>query len=252
MKIHVIESGSRGNASLVEHNGHLFMIDNGVPLFVLENALKEIGYNIYDIDALFVTHLHSDHTKGIKYMPPLPIYATEGTYEGNNVNFIKAYEPFMFQEFKVTPVGISHDVPNPVGFIFESDDEKLVYITDTGYIPDKTLEYMHNADYYVIESNHNRKMLYACDRPLSLKERIASDTGHLSNEDSAQYMVELVGEKTKAIVLAHISLESNTYELAREVFIKKFKRRHIPLDNLEIISARQDKMVSVGKDIKDE
>lgn len=248
MKIHVIESGSRGNATLIEHNKHLFMIDNGVPLFVLENALKELGYNMFDIDALFVTHLHSDHTKGIKYMPPLPIYCTKGTYEGNNVIYINQYEPFKFQEYIITPVSISHDVPNPVGFIIENENEKLVYLTDTGYIPEKTLSYMYNATYYVIESNHNRKMLYACDRPLSLKERISSDTGHLSNEDAARYMVDLVGEKTKAIVLAHISLESNTYELAKDVFIKKFKKHHIPLDDLEIVSARQDKMVSVGKD----
>lgn len=248
MKLYVIESGSRGNASLLEHNGHLLMIDNGVPFFVLENALNELNRNVYDIDALLLTHCHSDHTKGVKYMPPLPIYCTDGTYEGNNVNLINAYEPFNFEELKITPVSVSHDVPNPVGFIIESDKEKVVYITDTGYIPDETLKYMDNADYYFIESNHNRKMLYACDRPLSLKERIASDTGHLSNEDSANYMVHLVGEKTKGIILGHISLESNTYELAREVFIKKFKRHHICLDNLEIISARQDKMVYVGKD----
>ena len=246
MKIYVIESGSRGNASLVEHNGHLFMIDNGVPYFVLENALNELGRNIYDIDALFLTHSHSDHTKGVKSMPPLPIYCTEGTYDALNVKLIHAYESFQFEEFKVTPIAISHDAPNPVGFVFESSNEKLVYLTDTGFIPDETLKYMKNADYYVIESNHNRKMLYACDRPLSLKERIASDTGHLSNEDAACYMVDLVGEKTKAIALAHISLESNTYDLARDTFIKKFKKCHIDMTNLEIVSARQDKMIIIG------
>ena len=86
MVIRVIESGSKGNATLIENNGHLYLIDMGITLTSLNNALNSINRNIYDIDALLLTHSHSDHTKGIKYLPPLPIYCTKDTYDGLNFN----------------------------------------------------------------------------------------------------------------------------------------------------------------------
>lgn len=247
MKIHVIESGSKGNSTLLEYNGHLLLIDMGVPLSSLEACLNELGKNVYDIDAMLLTHKHYDHTKGIKYLPPLPIYTGEGSYEGLNVNFINAYEPFELIGLKITPVSISHDVPNPFGFIIESKDEKFVYLTDSGYIPEKTLEYMHNADYYVIESNHNLKKLYQTDRTAELKARISGDKGHLSNEDSAKYMVDLVGDRTKDIILAHLSEESNTPELAIKAYQKKFNKYHINMDKIRIVCASQHECVHGGK-----
>ena len=247
MKIYVIESGSRGNATIIENEGRFLLLDMGISWTSLKDALDEIGINIYNIEALLLTHCHSDHTKGIQYLPPLPIYCTKDTYDSSSVTIIRQYEPFSLLGMKITPVIASHDAPNTVGFIFESEEEKLAYLTDTGYIPDKTLSFMKNADYYVIESNHNLKMLYKCNRPASLKERIASDLGHLSNEDAACYMIDLVGDKTKEIILAHISQESNTYELAVETFIKKFKKAHINLDRIEIKAAKQKEMVIGGR-----
>ena len=247
MKIYVIESGSRGNATIIENEGRFLLLDMGVSWTSLKNALDEIGINIYNIEALLLTHCHSDHTKGIQYLPPLPIFCTKDTYDSSSVTIIRPYEPFELLGMKITPLIASHDAPNTVGYVFENGEEKLAYLTDTGYIPDKTLSYMVNADYYVIESNHNLKMLYKCNRPASLKERIASDLGHLSNEDAACYMIDLVGDKTKDIILAHISEESNTYDLAVETMVKKFKKAHINMANMEIKAARQKQMVIGGK-----
>lgn len=246
MKIYVIESGSKGNATLIEHKGRFLLIDMGISWTSLDNALKSINHNIYDVDALLLTHSHSDHTKGIQYLPPLPIYCTKDTYNSSSVNIIKPFCPFELNDLVITPVTISHDAPNPVGFIIEAGEEKLVYITDTGFIPDKTLALIKDATYYVMESNHNLKMLYQTNRPASLKERIASDLGHLSNEDAAMYMVDLVGPSTKEIILAHISEESNTYELAVETFKKKFKKAHIDLNKISIKAAKQKEMVTGG------
>lgn len=246
MKIYVIESGSKGNATLIEHKGRFLLIDMGISWTSLDNALKSINHNIYDVDALLLTHSHSDHTKGIQYLPPLPIYCTKDTYNSSSVNIIKPFCPFELDDLVITPVMTSHDAPNPVGFIIEANEEKLVYITDTGFIPDKTLVLIKDATYYVMESNHNLKMLYQTNRPASLKERIASDLGHLSNEDAAMYMVDLVGPSTKEIILAHISEESNTYELAVETFIKKFKKAHIDLNKISIKAAKQREMVTGG------
>ena len=89
-----------------------------------------------NIEALLITHEHSDHTKGIKYLPPLPIYTKEGTYDGDNVNYIDYFKPFELIGLKITPLLTSHDAINPCGFLFENQDEKLVYMTDAGYIPE--------------------------------------------------------------------------------------------------------------------
>lgn len=247
MKIYVINSGSRGNCSLLEEDGHLYLIDMGVSLITLTNALEKIGRKLIDIEALFLTHEHYDHTKGIQYLNPLPIYTTPGTWASDNLEDIFPYQEFSINGLKVLPVSISHDVNNPVGFIFDNGKERLVYITDTGYIPSKTLEYLKNADYYVIESNYDYKMLINCGRPWSLINRIASDTGHLSNKDSARYMIKLLGENTKEIILAHISMESNNHETALATYEKTFKKAHIDTSKIRIVCADQFEMVCGGK-----
>ncbi len=247
MKIYVLNSGSRGNATLLEDEGHLYLIDMGVPLFVLENALEKIGRKMIDVEAMFLTHEHYDHTKGIKYLNPLPIYTTPGTWDAPNVVDILPYQQFKVNNLVITPVSISHDVNNPVGFVFENGEEKFVYLTDSGFIPTKSLEYLHNADYYVMESNYDYKMLLNCDRPASLIRRISSNTGHLSNKDSARYMIGLLGDKTKQIILAHISLESNSHEVALATYEKIFKKAHINMEKLSIICADQFEMTCGGK-----
>lgn len=247
MKIHVIESGSKGNATLIEYDGRILLIDMGITLTSLQNGLSSINRNIYDIDCLLLTHSHSDHTKGICYLPPLPIYCTEKTYEAENVNIIKPYESFSLNGLKITPIATSHDALGVgVGFVLELNEQKIVYLTDTGYIPEETLEYMKNADYYVIESNHNYKKLIQTNRPAYLKERISGECGHLSNEDSACYMFEIIGEKTKEIILAHLSEEANTPELALKAYQKKFMKKHIPLDKINIVCANQHCIVNGG------
>ncbi len=246
MKIYVIESGSKGNCTLVENEGRFLLIDMGVSLCTLTNFLKEIDHNIYDIDALLLTHSHGDHTKGIKYLPPLPIYCTEGTYDALNIRMITPFEEFELCGLTITPIKTSHDAPNSVGFVLKNDVDSLVFLTDSGYIPEKTLKYMHNATYYVIEANHNLKMLYQSHRPADLKERIASDVGHLSNEDAACYMVDLVGENTKEIILAHLSEEANTPELALKAFNKKFRKCHIDTNTIKIQCASQHHVTKMG------
>ena len=247
MNIYVLNSGSRGNATLFEDDGHLYLIDMGVPLFVLKEGLEKLNHKMIDIEAMFLTHEHYDHTKGIQYLDPLPIYTTKGTWDAPNVVEITPYKSFKINNLTVTPVSLSHDVVDPVGFIFENKEEKFVYITDTGYIPSKTLDYLANADYYVMESNYDYKMLLNCGRPMSLVRRISSETGHLSNKDSARYMVNLIGEKTKQIILAHISLESNSHEVALATYEKIFKKAHISLDKIQIICADQFEMTLGGK-----
>jgi len=247
MKIIVVESGSKGNATLIYDEGRLLLIDMGITLTSLKSALKTIDKKLIDIDALLLTHSHTDHTKGVQYLDPLPIYCTKETYKGNNVNVIEPYEKFMVDHFVITPISASHDASGTVGFVIKNKKEKLVYMTDTGMIPDKSLSKMKNADYYIIESNHNIKKLHQTNRPASLKLRILSDEGHLSNEASAIYMSELVGDKTKEIILAHLSEEANDPELALKAYKKVFQKCRIDLDKINLHCAKQHEMVLGGK-----
>ena len=247
MKLIVVESGSKGNATLVLDEGRLLLIDMGVTLTSLKNALKTIDKNLIDISALLLTHSHTDHTKGIRYLDPLPIYCTKGTYDASNVINVKPFEKFVVDHFVITPIEASHDANGTIGFVIKNKNEKLVYLTDTGMIPEKSISKMKNADYYIIESNHNIKMLHQTNRPAHLKLRILSDEGHLSNEASAIYMSGIIGEKTKEIILAHLSEEANTPELALKAYKKIFQKCHINLSKINIHCAYQHEIVLGGE-----
>ena len=123
------------------------------------------------------------------------------------------------------PLQTSHDAVDPFGFAILNGSEKLVYMTDTGFIPEGDLPYMENADHYIIESNHDEKMLLASSRPPFLKKRIKGKKGHLSNKQAALGIAKIIGDRTKSITLAHLSEECNTPSLAlktwRDIFEKK-------------------------------
>ena len=113
MRIVVIQSGSKGNATLVIDSGRVLLIDMGITLKSLKDALQQNNLNMFNIDALLLTHEHCDHTAGIKYLPPIPIYCTKGTYEGQNIIETQPYQSFQIGDFDILPVSTNHDVNNP-------------------------------------------------------------------------------------------------------------------------------------------
>ena len=135
----------------------------------------------------------------------------------------------------------------PVWDLNLSQEQRLIYMTDTGYVSSKNANYMVDADYYIIESNHDVEMLMNTNRPMSLKNRILSDKGHLSNLDSALLMSRLLGAHTKEIVLAHLSREANTSELALQTYYDVFKENHVNLGKCQIKVASQVDVVSGGE-----
>ena len=247
MKFIVIQSGSKGNATLIIDKGRVLLIDMGITLKSLKEALEKEHLNVYNISGMLLTHEHWDHTAGIKYLPPLPIYCTKETYQNENVVELEPYKSFQIEHFQITPVPTSHDVKNPLGFIIENDEEKIFYLTDSGKITVKTLQKLKNADYYIIESNHDPEMLMATNRPMFLKKRILSTKGHLSNEQSATYMCKCIGNKTKEIVLAHLSEEANDPCVALDTYAKVFKDANISTDNINIYCANQHHSVEGGR-----
>lgn len=137
-------------------------------------------------------------------------------------------------DLSVMPFRISHDAVDPVGYMIQHEDKRLVYVTDTGYITGDILKTLGNADVYIMETNHNVEMLQMCNRPWALKQRILDDCGHLSNEDSAYAMSQLIGDKTKHIYLAHLSQEANLPDLAMMTVRHVLREENINLDCLNL------------------
>lgn len=221
MKVKVIASGSKGNCTLIQTNKIKILIDMGIGYQTLASELEKINLEPKDINAILVTHTHSDHIKGLTQLikkTNLKVYILEEMEEEilkkiPSANLHLYEDPLSLEDLTINLIRISHDVEG-VGFIIEHNSSSLVYLTDTGYINRKYLPIMKNRNLYIIESNHDEEMLMDGPYPYILKQRVISDKGHLSNHATAEYLLETVGVKTKKIVLAHISEKNNTEELA--------------------------------------
>ena len=246
MKFSIVGSGSKGNACLIYNKDTLIQIDMGLPLKSLKKELDHLGKTINDIQALFITHEHTDHIAGIPlYHDRVDLYAGEGTYA--SANPVEPFIPLEVGSMSIVPFPTSHDATNPMGYLIEEEGCRLGYVTDTGYLSDEALALIKDCDYYYFESNHDLKMLMNSARPAVLKKRIHSKHGHLSNIDSAIYMAELIGPRTKAIYLAHLSEECNTPEIALSSYHKTLDRKGIAHDHIKIVPASQWHVVRGGE-----
>ncbi len=241
MRFCVLTSGSKGNSTYVEIGDKKFLIDIGTTSLNIERKLKEIGVDPKKIDGILISHTHDDHVSGLrvfvkKYNPI--VYLTAKMYDELK-NDVKDYyifdDAFNIDGINITPIKTSHDASDSWGFLIEKD-YSLVYMTDTGYINVKNHKYMKNKNFYILESNHDVEMLLNGKYPYPLKQRILGDKGHLSNIDSANYLAQFIGSNTKAIVLAHLSEENNTKQLAYDTLKNTLKEKDIDFDNIIIAS----------------
>ena len=239
MKFNIIASGSKGNATIVSHNKTNILIDMGISLTRLNEGLAEFNLTVKDINAVIFTHDHADHICNLKSLSPRIMYALSGTLSSTMTNVVENFVPFKIGDFTITPFPTSHDATNPCGYTLEAGGEKLTYVTDTGVFLDESKEVASNPDYLIIESNHDIRMLLKTNRPYELKNRIMSDHGHLCNEDSAIAAINLLGPKTKQIILAHLSEEANTPELALSAYMKIFKHFGLDIDKYNVRCANQ-------------
>ncbi len=224
MRYSLIASGSKGNCLYIEQKDTRILIDLGISLTRLSTELEHYQTKIEEIDALFYTHNHSDHFRTSSQIKRDIVYALDGVLpEGYPYHPVKMFTPITIKDLTLTPIMTSHDAVPSCGYVIESDSEKLVYLTDTGMFIEEDFDYIVNPDYLILESNHDIKMLMGSDRSYELKSRILSDTGHLCNEDSAFLASRIVGPKTKEVILAHLSEETNTPELALNAYKKTFK-----------------------------
>jgi len=222
MKYATISSGSKGNSILIYTENTNILIDCGISKKKLVAGLATCGLGIEKIDKLLITHGHSDHIKGIRFIPKEKWMASNQVLEEelDEDQYFEPYIPFEVGDFVVTPLPLSHDSINTTGFILTAGGETLVYIADTGYISEKVMELIHGADYYLMEANHDTKMLYTSSRPVYLIKRIHSDHGHLDNIASACYLSMAISKNTKEVTLMHLSEDCNTPEKALETYSK--------------------------------
>ena len=246
MFFQIIASGSKGNATVVVSNNTRILIDMGISFTRLKDGLKEIGLDVKDLDGAIFTHDHVDHISGLKFLPIKKCYGLDKVLP-SLANKIKINKTFCIKEVKITPFKTSHDASNSCGFIIEDNEEKLVYMTDTGIVLDECFELCKNPNYLLIESNHDISMLMKTDRPELLKERIMSEKGHLCNEDSAFAALKIIGNKTKEIVLMHISEEANNPDVALNTYKEIFSLKNYDLDSLKISVANQWKSLLGGR-----
>lgn len=247
MKILFLASGSKGNATLIDSGNTLLLIDMGISRKLLASGVSALGRELGDIEGVLLTHEHSDHIKGIKYIAKdIPIYASAGTIDKHVDVIVNPDEEFEVGDFAIMPFSSSHDAANPLNFLIRCGKEKLGYVTDTGLIFDKGLALLKDCDYYLMESNHDRAMERKSKRPQMLIQRIMGDLGHLSNIDSASYICELIGPHTKGIYLGHLSDDCNTPELAIETYQRVFRDYGIDYTKYDIRCTSQTDFVKGG------
>lgn len=220
-------SGSSGNASIISNADTIILTDCGMSGKKLEAALAALDISASNLSAILLTHEHIDHTRGagiISRRYNLPLYATAGTFGGaelgkiadDNIHIIKPGQDFEIGKIGIHAFSISHDANEPVGYSFFSENKKMTVATDTGEITADIEKNILGSDEIILESNHDRDMLFYGSYPYSLKQRIAGSFGHLSNDDAALACTKLLNSGTKKIMLGHLSDENNTPEIAYE------------------------------------
>lgn len=222
-----LSSSSSGNCAYVGSAEGGILIDAGVSAKQISMKLDCIGVNPVDIGAIFVTHEHSDHVRGLRVFASkfnIPVYATQGTVRALEASCIAngsfeirsiAPEGVEINGNFIKPFRTSHDSVESCGYLISTSDErKIAFATDTGIITDETRAAVKGCDLILAESNHDIGMLRNGNYPYMLKRRILSEKGHLSNIDCSNFVAELVQNGTTRIVLGHLSKENNIPELA--------------------------------------
>lgn len=221
MRFASLGSGSRGNATLVEENDTLLLVDNG---FSLKETCKRLASQEVlpeNIDAILVTHEHGDHIAGVGRLAKkynIPVWLTEGTRKAAEktlsdlslINIFNHHEPFNIKALQIQPIAVPHDAKEPSQFVFSNGDHKLGLLTDTGSITPHIVSLLDRCDALILECNHDDQMLSNSPYPYHLKQRISGRLGHLGNHQAEELLNKIDTSNLKHLIAAHLSEENNT------------------------------------------
>ena len=231
-------SGSSGNCSYVHTESTKILIDAGQSSKKIEEALKSISVDPFSINAILITHEHSDHVKGAGLLSKkfnIPIYANVETWnampeqrdkvkEENIKTF--SFEEFFIGDIKVRPFAIPHDAANPCGFNLYKDDKKMSIATDIGHIDKGVMDKLINSSFLLLEANYEPEVLKCSRYPYLLKSRISGPNGHLSNSECGKAISYLASNGLKVAMLGHLSEENNFPELAYKTVVEEMMQNN--------------------------
>ena len=239
-----LSSGSSGNCYYIGNEFHGILVDAGISASSIRKYLKQIDISLQSIMGILVTHNHTDHIKGLEVLTRkshIPVFTTANVWKSilsphmnisaDCIREIKEQQEFNLAGFAIEAFRVSHDAPETVGYSINFEGVIITIATDLGYICETSSQYIRNANLLVIESNYDEQMLMEGSYPYYLKKRIKSDSGHLGNHQTSDFLAEIYNDRLSYVCLAHLSKNNNTPELALSSLYNKFNERGVGISN---------------------
>lgn len=247
LKFRSLYSGSTGNSLYVESDNTKILIDSGVSMKKLTSALTSNDVDVSDIDAILVTHEHSDHVQSLGMISSkynIPVYANRKTWDAMpkqkdkiselNQKFFVSYEKFEIGDLVIDPFSIPHDAADPCGFNITNNDDKISIATDIGHMTNDIVNKLDGSSFVLLESNYDPEILKSGKYPYYLKTRILGPNGHLPNEMAGKTIAYLLKGSLKQVMLGHLSKENNFPELAYQTVVEKLMQSYFDADSIRI------------------
>jgi phosphoribosyl 1,2-cyclic phosphodiesterase len=260
VSLSVLASGSRGNSAVVASATTRILVDAGISCRETFKRMKAADADPHALSAILITHEHSDHIYGLAALAKklrIPIFMTGATHQAwaramrdekgerpeiARLEVFNSGYSFSIGDIQATPFTIPHDAADPVGFAFRAEGVKLGFATDLGYLPASVRDHLRGCDVLVLESNHDLEMLRVGPYPWSVKQRVMSRVGHLSNESLAEFFAGDYDGQAAYVILAHLSEQNNHPAIAREAALKALGSRQTLLRNRVLLAAQSAPM----------
>ncbi len=241
MKLCVLASSSSGNSLFVATNRTRLLVDAGLSRRQTRKRLAAIGEDFAALDGILITHEHCDHVSGLSALAkgtdgrPIPVYLTQKTapyidWGEDATPVVETFQAgcgFTIGDIDISSFTIPHDAVDPIGYALSSGGVKVAVATDLGYVTDSLRVHLSNSDVVLLESNHDLEMLRVGPYPWSVKQRVMSRRGHLSNEVAAQFLRNDLDTRVSTVILGHISEHNNHVELVRNLALKALDGRSL-------------------------
>ena len=253
LKFCSLYSGSSGNCLFVSSNNTKILIDCGTSCKKICDGLASINSSIDEIDAILVTHEHSDHVQSLGMVSKkfnIPVYANKETWDAmtkqkekiseENILFFENDKDFHIDDLTIHPFSTPHDAANPCGFNIHNGKRKISIATDLGHMDDKIFNNLQGSSFILLESNYDPEILKVSKYPFHLKQRIAGPHGHLSNATAGKTISALMKKDLKEVMLGHLSKENNFPELAYQTVTEELMQAGADISNIKLSVANRN------------